>query len=151
MDSKFSSVKSFNLSGQTLLLFLTLGLSVFALSLDGVNDHLFHVQGSLFLPWLLCTVAVSALGSWVIPILVRIKAGQFIREDGPQAHLQKAGTPTMGGIFFVPVGVAISLILTQFHLNVIAVSTLTLAYGFIGWLDDWQILRRQSNKGISPR
>jgi len=151
VDSKFSSVKSFNLSGQTLLLFLTLGLSVFALSLDGVNDHLFHVQGSLFLPWLLCTVAVSALGYWVIPILVTIKAGQFIREDGPQAHLQKAGTPTMGGIFFVPVGVAIALILTQFHPNVIAVSALTLAYGFIGWLDDWQILRRQSNKGISPR
>lgn len=151
MDSKLYSVKSSNWSGQTLLFLLSLGLSVFAFSLDRVNNNLFQVQGSLFLPALICAIAVSILGYWAIPLLVKIKAGQFIREDGPQAHLQKAGTPTMGGIFFIPVGVAIALILTQFNPNVIAVSTLTLAYGFIGWLDDWQILRRKSNKGISPK
>ncbi len=151
MDSKFSSARSVHWSGQNLFLVLSLGLSLFALSLDAISDRLWSLQGSFFLPWMISTVAVSALGYWVIPILVQIKAGQFIREDGPQAHLQKAGTPTMGGIFFVPLGVALALILSQFNSNVIAVSALTLAYGLIGWLDDWQILRRKSNKGISPR
>jgi phospho-N-acetylmuramoyl-pentapeptide-transferase len=93
----------------------------------------------------------ALLGEWVIPILRRIKAGQFIREDGPQSHLKKAGTPTMGGIFIVPVGVGAGLILSGFHPTVLVLALLTLSYGFIGWIDDWQILRRKSNKGLSPR
>ena len=97
------------------------------------------------------TIASGLLGYRIIPILRRIKAGQFIREDGPQSHLQKAGTPTMGGIFIVPVGLLGGSIVSGFHPWVIGVTLLTLSYGFIGWLDDWQILRRKSNKGISPR
>lgn len=100
---------------------------------------------------LLSAVASGALGFWVVPLLRRLKMGQVIREDGPQAHLQKAGTPTMGGIFFIPAAVTIALLLTGFAPSVMAVSALTLAYAAIGWLDDWQILRRKSNKGISPR
>jgi phospho-N-acetylmuramoyl-pentapeptide-transferase len=57
----------------------------------------------------------------------------------------------MGGIFFVPVAILIALIWTDFAPTVIAVSALTLAYAAIGWLDDWQVLRRKSNKLISPR
>jgi phospho-N-acetylmuramoyl-pentapeptide-transferase len=57
----------------------------------------------------------------------------------------------MGGIFFVPVAVVLALIATGFSQNVLAVSALTLAYGAIGWLDDWQVLRLRSNKGISPK
>jgi phospho-N-acetylmuramoyl-pentapeptide-transferase len=74
-----------------------------------------------------------------------------IREDGPQAHLKKAGTPTMGGVFFVPVAVLAALVLSDFAPDAIAVCAITLGYAAIGWLDDWQILRRKSNKGISPR
>ncbi len=57
----------------------------------------------------------------------------------------------MGGIFFVPVAVVVANVLANFAPDVLAVSALTLSYGFIGWIDDWQILRRKSNKGISPR
>lgn len=57
----------------------------------------------------------------------------------------------MGGIFFVPVGAALALLWTQFDGRVVAVAAMTLAYGAIGWLDDWQILQKKSNKGISPR
>jgi phospho-N-acetylmuramoyl-pentapeptide-transferase len=57
----------------------------------------------------------------------------------------------MGGVFFVPAGVAVALLWSRFNSDVVAVSALTLAYGFIGWIDDWQILRLKSNKGISPR
>ena len=57
----------------------------------------------------------------------------------------------MGGIFFVPVAVFVALVWTGLAPNVVAVSALTLAYGAIGWLDDWQILRLKSNKGISSK
>jgi phospho-N-acetylmuramoyl-pentapeptide-transferase len=101
----------------------------------------------LVLSWVLAAIA----GVAIVPLLRQLKTGQFIREEGPQAHLKKAGTPTMGGIFFVPVGVAVAILWTGFSPLVVAVVLLTLAYGFIGWLDDWQVLRHKSNKGISPR
>ena len=91
------------------------------------------------------------MGSITIPILHRLKTGQIVREDGPQAHLQKAGTPTMGGIFFVPVAVIIAGIWTEFSPEAIAVGLVTLGYGFVGWIDDWQVLNKKSNKGISPK
>jgi phospho-N-acetylmuramoyl-pentapeptide-transferase len=54
-------------------------------------------------------------------------------------------------VFFVPVAVVAALVLSSFAASVVAVCTLTLGYAAIGWLDDWQILRRKSNNGISPR
>lgn len=106
---------------------------------------------SLLLPLGLCAAASGALGYWAVPVLQRLKTGQVVQEDGPQTHLKKAGTPTMGGIFFVPVAIAIALVWTDFASEAVTVSLVTLAYGLIGWLDDWQVLRRQSNLGISPR
>ena len=109
------------------------------------------------LPLWICALLTAALGYWAVPLLQALKIGQIIREDGPQTHLQKAGTPTMGGVFFVPVAVVVALLWSglvvgvQDFISVLAVSVVTLAYGLIGWLDDWQIVRRRSNKGISPR
>ncbi len=105
--------------------------------------------------WLLVMAVTSGvsglLGVMIVPWLQRVKAGQVIQEDGPQTHLKKAGTPTMGGIFFIPVAVATALLVTKGNLDVVAICLVTLAYMGIGWYDDWQILRQQSNKGISPR
>jgi len=150
MQNKLTFSKSLTLSGENLLWGLGLGLSSSALILDGMANRIFSI-GSLTIPLIICGLLTVSLGYYALPILRKLKAGQIIREDGPQTHLQKAGTPTMGGIFFVPVGVAIALILSRFHPDVIVVSLLTVAYGFIGWLDDWQILQRKSNKGISPK
>ncbi|WP_071515915.1 phospho-N-acetylmuramoyl-pentapeptide-transferase [Geitlerinema sp. PCC 9228] len=108
-------------------------------------------SNSLTLPMLLSAAATAMVGFWAVPWLQAIKAGQFIREDGPQSHLKKAGTPTMGGIFFVPVGILLALIWFGGAPNVLAVALLSLAYAFVGFLDDWQILQRRSNKGISPK
>jgi len=151
--------RSFDLSGTKLFLTTWLGLSLTALILDWLAGRFVWQGISLTLPLLICALLTAGLGYWVVPILQTLKTGQVIREDGPQAHLQKAGTPTMGGIFFVPVAVAIALfwsglapaVTTADFAAVLAVSLLTLAYGAIGWLDDWQVLRRKSNKGISPR
>jgi phospho-N-acetylmuramoyl-pentapeptide-transferase len=134
-------------------------VSLAALLLDWNAGRLASLGSSLVLPLLVCAGVTAALGYWVVPWLKALKAGQFIREDGPQAHLKKAGTPTMGGVFFVPVAVAIALfwagvspsITASDRTSLLAVSLLTLAYGLIGWVDDWQVLRRKSNKGISPK
>jgi len=151
MDAKFSVTRGMFLSGTNLLWSVTGGLSGVALILDQTAGRSpFHLN-SLFLPLISCTLGASLLGYWVVPLLRQLKAGQFIREDGPQSHLKKAGTPTMGGIFVLPVGFVIALLWSGFNPTVLAVALLTLAYGFIGWLDDWQILRYRSNKGISPR
>ncbi len=152
MDAKFSLSTPFAKPSGTLLLFLLiLLLSLLGLGLTQPIGQLIPLNLAVILP-LGVSAAISAiLGYGVVPLLRRLKTGQVIQEDGPQAHLKKAGTPTMGGIFFVPVGVAVALISTKFDPTVVAVSAVTLAYLAIGWIDDWQILRQKSNKGISPR
>lgn len=149
MEAKSSS-EPFNLSGISLLVILSVVLSLAALLFDWTNKLLWQAT-SLTLPLLVSALVTSGLGYWIVPLLQRLKTGQVIREDGPQSHLKKAGTPTMGGVFFVPVAVAVALILSGFAAPTIAVCALTLGYAAIGWLDDWQILRHKSNKGISPR
>ncbi|MDB9375261.1 phospho-N-acetylmuramoyl-pentapeptide-transferase [Nodularia sphaerocarpa] len=151
MDAKLSPNEGSNVSGIGLAAALGAGLSIAALTLDWLGNRTPWQGMSLTFPLVLCAVSSAAIGVVVIPVLQKLKTGQIIREDGPQAHLKKAGTPTMGGIFFVPVAVAIACILSNFATEVLAVSALTLSYGFVGWLDDWQILRRKSNKGISPK
>lgn len=149
MDAKLSPEEGLNISGIGLSILLGAGLSTAALVFDLAANRL-PWQG-LFLPLLVSAFLSAALGYWVVPMLQALKAGQIIREDGPKAHLKKAGTPTMGGVFFVPTALVIACLWSAFDPKVVAVSALTLSYGFIGWLDDWQILRRKSNKGISPR
>jgi phospho-N-acetylmuramoyl-pentapeptide-transferase len=132
---------------------LALGLAIGLISLIIGVDLVLHpnISSSLLLPFTFGSAAVAMLGTFAVPALRRLKAGQIIREDGPQAHLKKQGTPTMGGIFIVPVGILLGVIWSGFDGKVIACSLLTLSFGFIGWLDDWKILRRHSNKGLSPR
>jgi phospho-N-acetylmuramoyl-pentapeptide-transferase len=144
-------IRSIGLSGYRLFLTLGAGLSIVALVLDWAAGRPLASGIGLALPLLLSALVTTGLGFWAVPLLRALKAGQVIRQDGPQAHLKKAGTPTMGGIFFVPAAVAIALLWSGFAAPVIAVSALTLAYAGIGWLDDWQILRKKSNSGISPQ
>lgn len=151
MDAKLTPDRPISLTGRNLFIALGLTLTAFAIVVDWVTGRSTHIFSTLTLPFTLAALLTAALGYWAIPQLKALKAGQFIREDGPQAHLKKAGTPTMGGIFVVPMGLAIALLLTGFNSSVIATALLTLAYAGIGFLDDWQILRRRSNKGISPR
>ncbi|MGB3296176.1 MAG: phospho-N-acetylmuramoyl-pentapeptide-transferase [Phormidesmis sp.] len=151
MDARFSS-KSVGLSGVKLSLVLSGALLASAIGLDMVAERSFELgAASLTLP-LIVSASLSALAGYVaLPILRQFKAAQFIREDGPRAHLKKAGTPTMGGIFFIPVAILVALLWTGFSPAVVAVSLLCLSYAGIGWLDDWQVMRRRSNQGISPK
>lgn len=130
-------------------------VSLAALILDNFSGK--DLGLSIAFPLISCTLIAGLLGYQVVPFLQKLKAGQIIREDGPQSHLKKAGTPTMGGIFFVPVAIIFSCVWAAISLGInsltslLPVALITLAYGAIGWLDDWQILHKKSNKGISPK
>ncbi len=134
-------------SGKGLLIALIVTIVGSAIALD----YLVNPNDGVTLPLLLSILGSAGAGVIIIPILKRLKAGQFIREDGPQSHLKKAGTPTMGGIFFMPIALLIAILWSKFNPQVIAVSLATLSYGLIGFVDDWQILVKKSNQGISPR
>ncbi len=151
VDAKFLAPKRLSLNGQTVFWLLGLGLSATAIGLDSTLGNAASLGTSIMVPFLVAALGSSLMGFWAVPLLRALKTGQFIRAEGPQGHLKKAGTPTMGGAFFVPVAVITALVATGLARDVVAVSALTLAYGAIGWMDDWQVIQRRSNKGISPR
>lgn len=151
MDAKLLPDRTLGLSGTRLFIALASILTGVSLALDATAGRALTQSFSLTLPLLICALASAGTGFIAVPMLRSLKAGQVIREDGPQSHLKKAGTPTMGGIFFIPVATVVAMVWSGFSANVVAVSLLTLAYGAIGLLDDWQIIRYKSNKGISPR
>lgn len=156
MSLSKASDQTLAISGRTLFILLLLTLSGSALLLDGLAGRLSHPALCLTLPLWLSTLVAAGLGAWGVPFLRRLKAGQVIREDGPQSHLKKAGTPTMGGIFFIPVALIMGpiwagMVQQGWPTEVLSAVLLTLGFGLVGWLDDWQVLRQKSNQGISAR
>ncbi|MEB3211332.1 MAG: phospho-N-acetylmuramoyl-pentapeptide-transferase [Leptolyngbyaceae bacterium] len=150
MGAKAISRVSQVITGQSLFVGLSVVLAVGAACAESIVLNALSLT-QVCVPMLVSMAIVAGVGIWAVPFLLALKTGQFIREEGPKSHMAKAGTPTMGGLFVIPVAVCIALTLSLLSSSVLAVSCLTLAYGFIGWIDDWQVIRRQSNKGISPR
>ena len=91
-------------------------------------------------------------GPWLIERMRRIKAGQYIREEGPKSHQMKAGTPTMGGIL-INIAIFVPTILWADILNpyIWIVLFVTLAYGAIGFVDDYRKLVKKRNLGLTPK
>lgn len=82
--------------------------------------------------------AVSVLlGPVIIPFLRKLKVGQTIRDEGPQSHLKKNGTPTMGGILILLSVVVTSLLFLKDYPKIIPILFLTLGFGLVGFLDDY--------------
>jgi phospho-N-acetylmuramoyl-pentapeptide-transferase len=83
---------------------------------------------------------------------IRQGKGQPIREDGPRSHLDKAGTPTMGGVMIL-LGLTVSVLLWADWSNgfVWAVLAVTLGFGMVGFYDDYLKVSKQSHKGFSGK
>ena len=105
---------------------------------------------------LVSLLVTAGTGLILIPALRRMKAGQSIREDGPVWHMSKQGTPTMGGIMFI-VGIAVALLTVGFkgfaegvheHLFVFLFA---LIYAAIGFLDDYEKLKKKQNLGLTAK
>ncbi len=101
----------------------------------------------------LTALAISLLaGPLVIRKLTAYKIGQAVRDDGPQSHLTKAGTPTMGGAL-VLLSILITTLLWGDLSNrfVWAVLVVTFGFGAIGWIDDYRKVVKSNPKGLSPK
>ena len=108
-------------------------------------------NSALSVPLLVATLVSAAVASWGVPRLRQLKLGQVIRQEGPQGHHSKAGTPTMGGLLVVPVGVLVGGLTSASDPRLLAVAAVTLAYLAIGAFDDWRSLTKRSNTGLTPR
>lgn len=90
----------------------------------------------------------------LIPLLKRMKFGQSIREDGPQSHLIKTGTPTMGGLSFISVTIILSVIGLFFAddmYKLLVLIIVTIGFGLIGFIDDYIIVVKKDNAGLSSK
>ena len=108
----------------------------------------------LSLPWLVAMLISSIITWWGVPQLRALKMGQVIRTEGPEGHKSKSGTPTMGGLLVVPVGVITGCLISSEGRSanqLLAIGLVTLAYMVIGGVDDWSSLTKNTNTGLSPK
>ena len=99
----------------------------------------------------LALVSTLVFGKIGIPLLQRLKAQQSIREDGPQAHLAKAGTPTMGGLFMMLALVITVCIVPPYSVTLWMLLFLTLGHGALGFSDDFIKAVKRRNLGLTAR
>lgn len=93
-----------------------------------------------------------AAGPWVIRKLTALKIGQAVRSDGPQSHLSKSGTPTMGGaLILISIGITTLLWADLANRFVWVVLIVTLGFGWIGWVDDYRKVVHRNPKGMSAK
>lgn len=89
------------------------------------------------IPAIIAFCISALLGPVMIPFLRRLKVGQTIRDEGPKTHLQKNGTPTMGGLIILSAITLTSIFYVRSNPSIIPVLFLTLGFGLIGFLDDY--------------
>jgi phospho-N-acetylmuramoyl-pentapeptide-transferase len=101
---------------------------------------------------MLVAFIVSAVsGKFLIPFLRRVKAGQTERDDGPQSHLGKTGTPNMGGLMIMLGLVVGGLIMAGRCPEVIPVLILTIGFGLVGFIDDYLKVVKKKSDGLSVK
>ena len=108
-------------------------------------------NSALTLPMVIAALVTAGVMGWGVPRLRQLKLGQVIREEGPQGHHSKAGTPTMGGLLAVPVGVLVGSWISPGDPRLLAIAAITLAYMAVGAVDDWRSLTKRTNTGLTPR
>ncbi len=113
-------------------------------------------QGAMIVVSFVISVILSFI---IIPILKKVKVGQIEREDGPESHLKKQGTPTMGGIIFMiaiilcTTGVYAVLHIignTEIAQNLLPMLCVTIGFGIIGFIDDFKKLVLHNTEGLKP-
>jgi phospho-N-acetylmuramoyl-pentapeptide-transferase len=122
----------------------------------GQDIRAFNVFNYLTLRAVLATLTALTISFIVGPAVIRkltaLKIGQSVRSDGPQTHLVKAGTPTMGGALIL-VSVAVTTLLwADLSNDYVWVALLTLlGFGVIGWVDDWRKVVEKNSRGLPSR
>ena len=134
-----------NINYQIIILFgIITGISIFS--------DLYFQNNYLTITFIITTLLSSLITFISIPVLKKIKIKQIIREEGPKKHYLKQGTPTMGGVFFIPIGIIISNILyfnNQDYKIILTLSLLIISFMLIGLIDDFISLKKQFNTGLT--
>ncbi len=94
-------------------------------------------------------VMTALLGPVIIPFLHKLKFGQTVRDEGPESHKKKSGTPTMGGVMFLVPLLIVGLIAAPKHPTILPVLFLTIGFGVIGFLDDYIKVVLKRNLGLT--
>ncbi len=110
----------------------------------------------LTLALVMAFITAVIVGRFYVPWLKKIKAGQEIKENGPTWHMSKSGTPTMGGVIFISACTLVCLTvgfdsMRSGDFTHIFVLLFALVFGVIGFLDDWEKLRKKQNLGLSAK
>ena len=113
-------------------------------------------QNKILLLSFIVSVVLSLI---IVPILRKLKVGQIEREEGPQSHLKKQGTPTMGGIIMILVIIALGVLMyldyrkdqANIALALLPLVGVAVGFGFIGFIDDFKKLFMKNTKGLSPK
>ena len=108
------------------------------------------MSSHIVIPVLISFAVSLVLGPVVIPFLRKLKMKQTERVDGVQSHLKKAGTPTMGGIIILLSVIVTSLFYVRDYPKIIPVLFLTVAFGLIGFLDDYLKVVLKRSDGLMP-
>lgn len=108
-----------------------------------INETILAIIIAFAISAILCPV--------VIPFLHKLKFGQQVRNDGPQAHLKKQGTPTMGGLVILTSIVITSLFYIREYPKIIPVLFMTVGFGIIGFLDDYIKIVMKRSEGLNPK
>lgn len=108
-----------------------------------INETILAIIISFAISALLCPI--------VIPFLHRLKFGQQVRDDGPQAHLKKQGTPTMGGLIILSSIIITSMFYIPRYPKIIPVLFVTVGFGIIGFLDDYIKIVMKRSEGLNPK
>ncbi len=101
-----------------------------------------------FVPFITCFGASTLFGQAVLPMLRKLKARQVEREEGPESHKVKTGTPTMGGIMFLIPWIIIVAFYLPDHRNILPVLVATVGFGLIGFVDDFIKVVLKRNLGL---
>jgi phospho-N-acetylmuramoyl-pentapeptide-transferase len=125
---------------------------------DVLSDYysFFNVFQYLTIRAILGVLTALVISLVVGPVMIRklshYQIGQTVRDDGPESHISKAGTPTMGGALIL-VAIAVSTLLWSDLGNRYVLVTLatTLAFGAIGWVDDWRKVVEKNPRGLPAR
>lgn len=97
---------------------------------------------------LLSFILTCLIGVKIIPMLTKLKFGQFVRQDGPQSHLEKQGTPTIGGLMFILSGVIVTLVYYKQIVTLMPFIILTVGFAIVGFLDDIIKITKKQSEGL---
>ena len=109
---------------------------------------------------LLSFIASVVISMIIVPILRKLKVGQIERKEGPQSHLKKQGTPTMGGVIMIIIIIALTAFCyydyardeqMQIAKNLLPLLFVTVGFGIIGFVDDFKKLVLKNTNGLSPK